>query len=96
MLAPAETPGKTFLKKVIYKVLCCNNYLCALSLKSVVRKRKIDIIHTNSSVINTGGILSRMTIIGIMLECRQITAVEIISPKSFSQALLYTVFGEKR
>ena len=61
MLAPAETPGKTFLKKVIYKVLCCNNYLCALSLKSVVRKRKIDIIHTNSSVINTGGILSRMT-----------------------------------
>ena len=57
MLAPAETPGKTFLKKVIYKVLCCNNYLCALSLKSVVRKRKIDIIHTNSSVINTGGIL---------------------------------------
>lgn len=61
MLAPAETPGKAFLKKVIYKVLCCNNYLCALSLKSVVRKRKIDIIHTNSSVINTGGILSRMT-----------------------------------
>lgn len=61
MLASAASPGKTFLKKTIYRVLCCNNYLCALSLKRVVRKRKIDIIHTNSSVINTGGILSRMT-----------------------------------
>lgn len=61
MLGPAATPGGTFLKKMIYKVLCLNNYLCALSLKSVVKREKIDIIHTNSSVLNTGGILSGMT-----------------------------------
>ncbi len=61
MLAPASTGGKTLLKKLVYKILCLNNYLCALSLKRVVRERKIDIIHTNSSVLNTGGILSRMT-----------------------------------
>ncbi|MDE6386375.1 MAG: glycosyltransferase family 4 protein [Lachnospiraceae bacterium] len=61
MLAPAATDGKTFIKKMAYKVLCLNNYLCALSLLSIVRKQKIDIIHTNSSVLNTGGILSRMT-----------------------------------
>lgn len=61
MLSPAATPGRTFLKKMIYKVLCLNNYLCALSLKGVVKKQNIDIIHTNSSVLNTGGILSRMT-----------------------------------
>lgn len=61
MLAPAATSGRTFCKKMAYKVLCLNNYLCALSLKSVVKKQKIDIIHTNSSVMNTGGILSHMT-----------------------------------
>ncbi len=61
MLAPAATKGKTLIKKMIYKVLCCNNYLCAFSLKSVVKKQKIDIIHTNSSVLNTGAILARMT-----------------------------------
>lgn len=61
MLAPAATGSKTLLKKMIYKILCLNNYLCALSLKRVVRERKIDIIHTNSSVLNTGGILSHMT-----------------------------------
>ncbi len=61
MLAPAATSGKTFLKKMVYKVLCLNNYLCALSLKGIVKKQKIDIIHTNSSVMNTGGILSRLT-----------------------------------
>ena len=61
MLAPATTSGKTFLKKTVYKVLCLNNYLCALSLIGVVKKQKIDIIHTNSSVMNTGGILSHMT-----------------------------------
>lgn len=61
MLAPAATSGRTFLKKITYKVLCLNNYLCALSLKGIVKKQNIDIIHTNSSVINTGGILSGMT-----------------------------------
>ena len=60
MLAPAATSGSTLVKKMLYRVLCLNNYLCALSLKSIVRREKIDIIHTNSSVINTGGILSRM------------------------------------
>lgn len=61
MLAPAATFGSTLLKKMLYRVLYFNNYLCALSLKNIVRRKKIDIIHTNSSVINTGGILSRMT-----------------------------------
>lgn len=61
MLAPAATSGRTFLKKIIYKVLCLNNYLCAFSLKGIVKKQNIDIIHTNSSVLNTGGILSGMT-----------------------------------
>lgn len=61
MLAPAATSGRTFLKKIIYKVLCLNNYLCAFSLKGIVKKQNIDLIHTNSSVLNTGGILSGMT-----------------------------------
>lgn len=61
MLAPAGSPAGTFLKKMIYKILCLNNYLCALSLVRVIKKQKIDVIHTNSSVLNTGGILAAMT-----------------------------------
>ena len=61
MLAPAKTPAGTFIKKIIYKGLCLNNYLCAYSLKKIVKKQNIDVIHTNASVINTGGILSLMT-----------------------------------
>lgn len=61
MLAPAKTPARTFIKKMIYKILCLHNYLCAYSLKKIIKIKKIDVIHTNSSVINTGGILSFMT-----------------------------------
>lgn len=61
MLEPENTPAKTVLKKAVYKVLCLNNYLCALSLTGVVRKQKIEMIHTNSSVLNTGGILASLT-----------------------------------
>ena len=41
--------------------MCLNNYLCAWSLRKVVKEQSIDIIHTNSSVLNTGGILAVMT-----------------------------------
>lgn len=61
MLAPASTPFGTMLKKLVYKVLCLNNYLCALSLRKVVRQQHIEIIHSNSGVLNTGGILASMT-----------------------------------
>lgn len=61
MLAPAGTKWQTFVKKMIYKILCCNNYLCAHSMKKYIREWNIDVIHTNSGVINTGGILSKMT-----------------------------------
>ena len=61
MLASEKTPAKTFIKKMVYKVLCCFNYLCAFSLKHMVKRQKIGIIHTNSGVLNTGGILAAMT-----------------------------------
>lgn len=61
LLAPAKHPAVTALKKMAYKILCLNNYLCAWSLRKVVKEQSIDIIHTNSSVLNTGGILAVMT-----------------------------------
>ncbi len=61
MHAPASSPILSFLKKSIYSVLLPNNYLCALRLKKIIKKYKIEIIHSNSSVINTGGILAKMT-----------------------------------
>lgn len=61
LLAPAGLPAFTTIKKMSYKILCLSNYLCAWSLRKVVKEQNIDIIHTNSSVLNTGGILASMT-----------------------------------
>lgn len=61
LLAPAKSPTITAFKKMAYKILCLNNYLCAWSLRKVVKNQNIDIIHTNSSVLNTGGILASIT-----------------------------------
>lgn len=61
MLKPEGSAFKTTIKKILYKLLCLNNYRCARSLKKYVEEWKIDVIHTNSGVINTGGILSEMT-----------------------------------
>lgn len=61
MHAPASSPILSFLKKSVYSVLLPNNYLCAFRLRKLVKKYKIEIIHSNSSVINTGGILAKIT-----------------------------------
>lgn len=60
-VAPGTKLVSAFVKKWIYKILVLHNYVCALRLCKLVRQYKIDIIHTNSSVLNTGGILSAMT-----------------------------------
>lgn len=49
-----------FVRKWIYRVLVLHNYVCAWRLRKVVRQQEIDMIHTNSSVLNTGGILASM------------------------------------
>ena len=61
MVAPGANSVATFVKKWIYKILVLYNYICAFRLRKVVRQYAIDMIHTNSSVVNTGGILATMT-----------------------------------
>lgn len=51
---------KWIIKKVIFNVLGYMNYISAHRLKKFIVENKIDIIHSNSSVINIGGILSNM------------------------------------
>lgn len=60
MVAPGANSVATFVKKWIYKILVLYNYICAFRLRKVVRQYAIDMIHTNSSVLNTGGILAAM------------------------------------
>lgn len=71
MLAPESSAFKTLLKKMLYKLLCLNNYCCARSLKRYVKDWNIDVIHTNSGVINTGGILSEMTSVSHVWHLRE-------------------------
>lgn len=60
LLAPANTKMGTWSKKVLYRILLINNYFCAWRLCQVAKKYQIDIVHTNSSVVNTGGILAHI------------------------------------
>lgn len=59
-IAPGSGQTSTLFRKWVYKILVLHNYVCALRLRKVVKQYSIDIIHTNSGVINTGGILSAM------------------------------------
>lgn len=60
MIAPGGNKAIAFVRKWIYRVLVLHNYVCAWRLCKVVRQQEIDMIHTNSSVLNTGGILASM------------------------------------
>ena len=60
MIAPGGNMATAFVRKWIYRVLVLHNYVCAWRLRKVVRQQEIDMIHTNSSVLNTGGILASM------------------------------------
>ncbi|CUO42908.1 glycosyltransferase family 4 protein [Clostridium disporicum] len=46
------------IKKCLYYIW---NYIQAIKLAKICKKSNIDIIHTNSSVINIGGLISRLT-----------------------------------
>lgn len=60
MIPKKNNKIKNFLRKNIQKVLCLYNYICVLKLYTFIRKYDIEIIHTNSSVVNIGAILSRI------------------------------------
>lgn len=49
------------LRMFIYKILNIWNYVEAYRIKKIIREKEIDIIHSNSSVINFGALLSKMT-----------------------------------
>lgn len=60
-LIPKEVKGmRGKLIIMMHRVACIINYLKALCLRKKIRNFHIDIIHTNSSIINMGGILSKM------------------------------------
>lgn len=51
---------KWAIKRFINLVLCQINYISAFKLKRVIKEKEINIIHTNTGVINIGGILSKI------------------------------------
>lgn len=61
MLEPTKNVVATKIKKCVYRILVLYNYISACRLKGIIKKYNIDVIHTNSSVINTGAILSKIT-----------------------------------
>lgn len=60
----AYKPSKKYAwiaKKILCLLRCQINYISALRLKNVIIKEKIEIIHSNTSVMNIGGILSKIS-----------------------------------
>lgn len=51
---------KWIIKRILCLILCQVNYVSALKLKNKIKKESIQIIHTNTSVINIGAILSKL------------------------------------
>lgn len=61
MISNNCSKAKWLLKKEVFKLLGIINYISAIKLSKYVKEKKIDIIHSNSTVVNIGGILSKMT-----------------------------------
>lgn len=57
-IAPGANSVAASGRKFVYRILVLHNYICAWRLRRTVKKYSIDLIHTNSSVLNTGGILA--------------------------------------
>lgn len=60
MIPKKDNKIKNFLRKKIQSTLCLYNYLCALNLRKFIKNNNIELIHSNSSVINIGAILSKI------------------------------------
>lgn len=60
-LIPQKKDGiKGKISNVLHRVACGVNYLQAFRSRKIIKKLSLDIIHTNTSVVNIGGILSNL------------------------------------
>lgn len=71
MISKPNNNIKWILKKNLFKILNLVNILSALRIGVYCKKNEIDIIHTNSSVINIGAITSRITKIPHVFHIRE-------------------------
>lgn len=71
MITKPNNNIKWILKKNLFKVLNLVNIISAIKLGIYCKKNKIDIIHTNSSVINIGAIVSRISKIPHVFHIRE-------------------------
>lgn len=51
---------KWIIKRILCFLACQINYVSALRVRSIIKNEKIDLIHSNTSVMNIGAILSRL------------------------------------
>lgn len=71
-IAKIGNPVVDYLRFVLYKLLNAYNHIEARKLAKLVRKLNIDIIHSNSSVINIGALVSELTGIPYVWHLREL------------------------
>lgn len=87
---------KWTLKKYICLCLCSINYLSAIRLKNIINKEKIDIIHSNTSVVNIGAILSKMCNIDHIWHIREFGEEDFNIHSIYKENVMFNYFNNSK
>lgn len=87
---------KWILKKYTCLCLCSINYLSAIRLKKIINKERIDIIHSNTSVVNIGAILSKMCNIDHIWHIREFGEEDFNIHRIYREKTIYNYFNNSK
>lgn len=87
---------KWIFKKYICLCLCSINYLSAFKVKKIINNEKIDIIHSNTSVVNIGAILSKICNIDHIWHIREFGEEDFNIHNIYSEKIMFNYFNRSK
>lgn len=71
MIVKSKNPLKWFVKKQLYRIRNLQTIMAAKNMAKYVKENDIDIIHTNTSVLNIGALISKYSGVSHILHIRE-------------------------
>lgn len=87
---------KWILKKYTCLFLSIINYLSAIRLQNIINSEKIDIIHSNTSVINIGAILSKLCNIDHIWHIREFGEEDFNIYSIYNKKIMFSYFNNSK
>ena len=87
---------KWIFKKYICLCLSSINYLSAFKVKKIINNEKIDIIHSNTSVVNIGAILSKICNIDHIWHIREFGEEDFNIHNIYSEKIMFNYFNRSK